>query len=429
MFKNLKMYVKMLILIGVASLALIINCIVGYSGFSGALRGVDQIYAGSVENLKYLSEMKNLINNQFIGSVQKLRDQTITWNEAQNEIRDINSKLDSLWVEYLNALQTQNETFSYDQTVNKQLHQSIKNFEPVILKVQELLGNHNIDELNAFGSKDLFIYGDAINKDIDRAVLWIVSDTQKDYKEVSDTVYADKITLIIVFFLALIIFIIISGLITLSITKPLHHTVDIVNKMAEGDITVVIDDPSRDEVGQLQQAMKVMMSSNKKMIEAVAKFSTGDLDVIVTPRSDKDLLAKALNAMVDSSRKMSEVLSDIARGDLSVNIQKRSDKDTLGIAFATMTEKLRGIVGNIQTEVTELTSSAQEIVASVSQVSSGTAETAAAVTETTTTVEELKQTAQLSANKAKDVLANAEETMLVVKNSEKLLARNTKRYG
>lgn len=421
MFKNLKMYVKMTILIGVAAIALTINCVVGFSGFSSALRGIDQIYYGSVDDVKVLNDIKNLLSVSLIGSVQKLRDGTISWEEGQGTIKDLNSKLETSWSEYLKVFASHSEGNASDHSSINQLQQLINGIKPEIIHLQEIVRNRNLEGLNQFAIKELFTYTEPLDKEIDQAIQRVITETQSDYKEVNAAISFDKIILLVVFFVALLVFIIMSALISLSIINPLKNTVEIVNKIAAGDTTVEIENISQDEVGELQLAMKTMINSNKKMTEAVATFSTGDLDVVVAPRSDKDLLAKALNLMIESSRKMSELLSSIADGDLTVNIQKRSEKDTLGIAFIKMTEKLRSIVGNIQTEVTELTSSAQEIVASVTQVSSGTAETAAAVTETTTTVEELKQTAQLSAEKAKDVLSNAEDTMNVVKNSEKLL--------
>jgi methyl-accepting chemotaxis protein len=60
----------------------------------------------------------------------------------------------------------------------------------------------------------------------------------------------------------------------------------------------------------------------------------------------------------------------------------------------------------------------QDIVTSLTHLSSGASETASAVTETTPTVEELKQTANISVEKAKDDLANSQETLQTVTTSE-----------
>ncbi|HUG54480.1 MAG TPA: methyl-accepting chemotaxis protein [Vicinamibacteria bacterium] len=63
----------------------------------------------------------------------------------------------------------------------------------------------------------------------------------------------------------------------------------------------------------------------------------------------------------------------------------------------------RGITGPIETGLQGMASSASEILAATTQQASGTQEAAAAIQETTTTVQEVKQTAELSSQKARAV--------------------------
>jgi methyl-accepting chemotaxis protein len=63
----------------------------------------------------------------------------------------------------------------------------------------------------------------------------------------------------------------------------------------------------------------------------------------------------------------------------------------------------RGITGPIEAGMQGMASSASEILAATTQQASGTQEAAAAIQETTTTVQEVKQTAELSSQKARAV--------------------------
>ena len=94
---------------------------------------------------------------------------------------------------------------------------------------------------------------------------------------------------------------------------------------------------------------------------------------------------------------------------------------TLLITFLLTLLTLRSLTKNLQEGVEALTAAGQEILTSITQTSSGTAETAAAVSETTTTVEELKQTAQLSADKAKTVSEISNDTLTILKSGENAL--------
>ncbi len=107
----------------------------------------------------------------------------------------------------------------------------------------------------------------------------------------------------------------------------------------------------------------------------------------------------------------------IADGDLSghVEIIKRSDE--LGVmmhSFNKMIKMLREQNQEILQGVNVIASTSTEILASTTQIATGSAETAAAITETTTTVEEVRQAAELSSQKAKNL---SDRSSLVAKVS------------
>lgn len=85
---------------------------------------------------------------------------------------------------------------------------------------------------------------------------------------------------------------------------------------------------------------------------------------------------------------------------------------------------LRALTSKLQDEMNLLSSAGSEMRSCVNIASSGTAETATAVNETTTTIEELKQTAQLSADKAKNVSEVSSQALNLLQNSEKAVETN-----
>ena len=96
------------------------------------------------------------------------------------------------------------------------------------------------------------------------------------------------------------------------------------------------------------------------------------------------------------------VLKDLTR-DLSVYEKRGDEFGVLIQSFNRMVEMLREQIKGILDGVNILASSSSEILATTTQIASGSAETAAAITETTTTVEEVRQAAQLSSQKAKNL--------------------------
>lgn len=107
----------------------------------------------------------------------------------------------------------------------------------------------------------------------------------------------------------------------------------------------------------------------------------------------------------------------IASKDLTVDFSKyKKRRDEIGVllqALNRMVESLREQIQGILEGVNVLSSSSNEILAATTQVASGAAESAAAISETTTTVEEVRQAAELSSAKAKNMSDSAQRVSQV----------------
>jgi methyl-accepting chemotaxis protein len=107
----------------------------------------------------------------------------------------------------------------------------------------------------------------------------------------------------------------------------------------------------------------------------------------------------------------------IAAKDLTIDLSKYKNRgDEIGDliqALNRMLESLREQMQGILEGVNVLSSSSNEILAAATQVASGAAESAAAISETTTTVEEVRQAAELSSAKAKNLSDSAQRVSQV----------------
>jgi methyl-accepting chemotaxis protein len=137
---------------------------------------------------------------------------------------------------------------------------------------------------------------------------------------------------------------------TRAIVTPLRQAVQFNQRIAEGDLSIRIEQTSRDETGQLMASMR---------------------------------------EMVRSQAEMARVAERMAEGDLTVRVQPRSDADTLGHAFSSMVERLSRTIGEVTTAAAGLSSASQQVSATAQMLSQGTSEQAAAVEETSASLEEM----------------------------------------
>lgn len=383
MWKNLKVLNKLLFLIGVMAIALIINACMGFYGFSLGLKGIHEAYSGNTIEIQKLDSIDDLNLLAILETAYQVRDGRVSSEQGLAKIKNVNTHIDKLWQEYFELSEkNHNRDLHGKAQLIQVLVQDREKMKKAIDRLEEILQQNDTNLLDDFIIKELSPAQTQRAQDIRKLIAWHTADAKADYERIHNKISNLETATLVTLLLSLLAACAIAIAIALSITNPLKKSVEVMQKMTVGDMDFEIKDTTNDEVGHLLTAMQKMALS---------------------------------------SQKMSDLLTCVSKGDLSQNISLRSEKDSLGSALIKMVTTLKQIVGEIQSEVSSLTESSQEIVTSVSQVAAGSAETAAAVTETTTSLEELKQTAHLSDEKAKDVLASAEETLSIVNESERSL--------
>jgi len=209
-----------------------------------------------------------------------------------------------------------------------------------------------------------------------------------------------------------------------SLTRRVRRAVDTAQQLSTGDLEVAIDNPGEDEIGQLLQAMRRMVTYFREMADTAESISTGDLSRRVEPRSSRDRLGHAFNAMIRYFVDTTEVAEAIAGGDLTRLVEPRSDDDTLGRALRDMLDKLAGIIGEARAGVETLSSASAQVSSSAQVVARGTSEQGASVEETTASLEQMTASITQNASNSRQMeqmavrgADNADKTAGAVKES------------
>ncbi|MGJ0535048.1 MAG: methyl-accepting chemotaxis protein [Methylocystis sp.] len=204
------------------------------------------------------------------------------------------------------------------------------------------------------------------------------------------------------------------------IVEPLRDMTEDARQIAAGEIVVrPIKQPRHDEIGFLEDKFREMAASLHEKATIGRQIAQGDLNLKITPQSDRDALGNTFVAMVDSLRAKAEVAGKIAAGDLTVQIAAPSGHDVLGQAFASMVENLRAINRELAEGVGVLAASTSAIMTGTSQIAAGATETATIVAQTVSTVDEMKQTVQLSSQKARHVSDTAQKAVAISQTGRK----------
>lgn len=139
-----------------------------------------------------------------------------------------------------------------------------------------------------------------------------------------------------------------------------------------------------------------------KAISVAEAMAHGDLGVEVTIDSADEIgkLLGAMQRMIDAERNAADISGRLAGGDLTVNVTARSDKDILLRSMAEMVERLREVVGEVQSGAENVASGSEQMSASAESLSQGATEQASAVEESSSAMEEMASSISQNADNA-----------------------------
>ena len=121
----------------------------------------------------------------------------------------------------------------------------------------------------------------------------------------------------------------IAWFLTMSVTKPLAIAVNTANKLAQGDLTVRIDNPSKDETGQVLSAMQSMIV---KLSEVVADVN-GGAQALASASEEVSATAQALSqAASEQAAGVEETSASIEQMTSSIAQNTENAKVTEGMA-------------------------------------------------------------------------------------------------
>ena len=107
-----------------------------------------------------------------------------------------------------------------------------------------------------------------------------------------------------------------------SIRIPLQEMEEVADKLAMGDVDVVVKKHNADEIGRVADSMTAMIANIRKQTEAAQQMAAGNLTYEMVPASDKDVLGYALKKIFDDNNhaliNMKEAASQVSSGSEQV---------------------------------------------------------------------------------------------------------------
>jgi methyl-accepting chemotaxis protein len=179
-------------------------------------------------------------------------------------------------------------------------------------------------------------------------------------KEADHTVAVSTTFIPVIAAIALLLSIVFGVFITRSITRPLNEAVRVAQTVAAGDLTSQIEAKSKDETGQLLQALKNMNESLVRIVsevhegtEAIAaasnQIATGNMDL--SGRTEEQA-----SSLEETASSMEELTSTVKQ-----NADNARQANNLSLSASQIAVKGGEVVGQVVTTMNDINESARKI--------------------------------------------------------------------
>ena len=207
-----------------------------------------------------------------------------------------------------------------------------------------------------------------------------------------------------------------SRLTSRAVAAPVKEAMRVADALAMGDVGVTVDVRSDDELGQLLRSMQEMVRYLSATAAMAERIGQGDVDVAVTPRSERDAFGNALVNMTRYLGDMARVADEISAGRLDAHVTPRGTTDRFGHAFVAMTRSLSELIGDIRSSADAIAVAATQLTESAQGLSEGATEEAASVTQTASSLDALNDSI---ARTVKEIAQMDEVARLGVSDAER----------
>jgi len=188
--------------------------------------------------------------------------------------------------------------------------------------------------------------------------------------EIISALNTSNLWFMVVFIFTIVILGFIAYFLKKQLVNPILSTVDVAKEIAVGNLNQEIEIQRNDEIGQLAEAFRNMVSYIKAISRSMELLSKGNLKVKINIRSQNDLLSISFDKLV---KNLHEIFSSISKHSLQIE----SSSSNLSSVSENLLSKSQGLHEGSNA----VAAASEEMYVNMSTVSNNTKEMAETVTE------------------------------------------------
>lgn len=287
MINNIKISTKLFFLVFVTSCIILITGIYGVSNLNTVNKSLETVYKDRVIPLKQLKIISDMYAVDIVDATHKMRNGNIDFKTGRRNIKKSKSAIENNWRTYLLTYITPEE-----KKIADQVQEYMKNAEESLTSLESIIEREDTAALTKFTIKELYPQIDPITGKINELIDVQLLVADQEYINGAAIYQQSRLNSYALIIIGVVLALTFSILIVKSIHTAIKNASAVVSKLSEGDLTVEIDASNKDEIGNLLNDLKKMISKFKSVISHV--------------NSASDNIVAAGQELSSSSQQMSE---------------------------------------------------------------------------------------------------------------------------
>jgi methyl-accepting chemotaxis protein len=269
LLKNMKIGMKILLLITVAFMALIVVGLVNLQTINKMSQNATSMYQDALLPVKYMNSIRSNVHEQEALLLQLISTSDASTKQAlQQRMNDIVPKTQKLLDDY-----SKTRLSPFEAENLKKFNDMRTNVQDLRKKVTALADQNKFDEARNFYATNIT----PVDQTRDKILLDLANYNEEEASNLNDQItkyslQAQKLSILILIG-SLLVFSTMGYLITRLVTKPIRVMQNLMEKAETGDLTVRGAYVSKDEVGSLTKSFNVMLEGLGNLMKRINESS------------------------------------------------------------------------------------------------------------------------------------------------------------
>ena len=357
-FNNLKLAKKMLLSPLIVFIFLIILAGGTFSSFWLVKSSIDDIYNNRFKGYQNSSKIAQDISN-VNGNIYKIFNM-INWMQDPQEIAALSAKIAATLTEdeaLIKKIIDSPALRQEEKKLYKVVLANLVEYQQAAIKLLDLAKN---DSTSSFQTVSAGMLTDkkylALNKSISELLVYENKLGKETYESSVTSFNLTLTAFIVVFIISVILSFIITMAITRRILNPIRETIDVLGRLAEGDLTQSIHSESSDEIGELIHSVNTVSSKMNNAVGHALQVSE-----VLTDSSSKEAAS-----IEETSASLEEIASMIKQ-----NAANTGEANKLMLSAKEAVQKANDSMGKLNVSMKDINKASeqtQKIVKSIDEI-------------------------------------------------------------